>query len=176
MRPVPIVLMVALLLTGCSAQATHDAAPISPARDPAPAAAPAATSTPPPMSTSAPSATTPTLAHLDGTSWRFVEVAGAPVPPAVHATLHLRGGHASGKAGCNAFGAAYHIGADGSARFQQALSTRMACPQPPGAMKTEHGVFAAFHATAKVRMQQGQLVLLDADGRVLAELAPADGP
>ncbi|MGH8184011.1 MAG: META domain-containing protein, partial [Rhodanobacteraceae bacterium] len=88
MRTTAMVLMLALAMTGAAAHA---------ARDPAPA---------PPTSADA-SAGDAALSQLDGTAWRFVEVAGRPVPAGVHAILRLRHGRASGKAGCNSFGAAW---------------------------------------------------------------------
>lgn len=150
------VLMAALLMTGCNAQA---------AREPAPVAAVArATST---REASA------MMAKLDGTEWRFAKVDGAAVPPDVTATMRLRGSHASGHAGCNTYGARYHIAADGSASFRQTLSTKMACVAPAGAMQVEHGIFAALRHVAKVEMKDGNLVLLNAEGKPLATLKPA---
>lgn len=154
-----VVLMVALLVTGCSAQMAHDPVPV--------AAAPPAASA---------QEASEMMAKLDDTEWRFVEVDGASVPPDVTATMRLRGSHASGKAGCNTYGARYHIAADGSASFKKAMSTRMACVTPAGAMQVEHRVFSAFQHVAKVEMQGGDLVLLNADGKTLAKLAPAGGP
>jgi heat shock protein HslJ len=149
----------ALLLGGCSANA---------ARDPAPVAALAV----PPAATGSAS----TAANLDGSQWRFVKVAGMTVPRRVTATLRFANGHASGKAGCNAYGAAYQIGADGGASFRQTLSTKMACLQPSGVMQIEHGIFAALRATTKIEMHGEDLVLLGADGNVLATLAQANTP
>jgi heat shock protein HslJ len=148
-------LMAALVVTGCAAQA---------ARDPVQAqAASAATAS------SAPS--NADLASLDGSEWRFVELNGQPVPADINATLRLHGGRAAGKAGCNAYGARYQIAADGSAKFEQALSTKMACLQPAGAMHVEQGVSNAFRNTAKVAIVNGELVMLDAAGKPLAKLA-----
>lgn len=147
----------ALAVCGCSAQA---------ARDPAPAQA---TST----ATSATAARV-SVAELDGTAWRFVEVAGAPVPAAVTATMQFRAGHASGKAGCNAYNAKYRIDADGATHFQPGISTKMACLTPTGAMRVEHGVFAALRETTKVTLDDGQLLMLDAAGKPVAILVRDD--
>lgn len=149
MRPVSVLLMAALAVTGCAAQA---------ARDPAPVQAASAAS----------SASTP--ANLDGTEWRFVELDGAAVPTGVNATLRFNHGRAAGRAGCNAYGARYQIAADGTAEFAQTLSTKMACLQPVGAMQVEQGVFKAFRNTAKVMIVNGELVMLDAAGKPLAKL------
>lgn len=148
--------VVAVLVCACSAHAARD-----PARTATPATSPASANS------------APLAAQLDGTQWRFVKVAGVPVPPKVTATLRFEHGQASGKAGCNAYGAAYHIAANGSASFQQALSTKMMCLQPHGVMQVENGIFAAFRATTRVEMHDDDLVLLDAAGKPLATLARA---
>lgn len=109
MRPISVRLMAALVVTGGSAQAARDPAPVQGAS----AAASVATQT-----------------NLDGTEWHVVEVNGTAVPNGVKATLRLRGSHASGRTGCNAYGASYETAADGSAKFGQAVSTNMACLTP----------------------------------------------
>src|SRR5690348_10876583 len=155
MRPISVMLMAALAVTGCAAQAARDPVPVQAA-------------------SSAPSI--PTAASLDGSEWRFVELDGVPVPTGVKATLRFRGGRAAGKAGCNAYGARYQIATDGTAEFKQTLSTKMACLQPAGAMQVERGVFHAFRNTAKVEISGGELVMLDATGKPLAKLAPITLP
>jgi heat shock protein HslJ len=160
MRPIAVMLLVSLAVTGCAAQAARDPAPVQAASGNAPSSQP----------------TGMDLASIDGSEWRFVELEGRPVPAGVHAMLRLRGGRAAGKAGCNAYGARYHIAADGSAEFEQTLSTKMACLQPAGVMQVEQGVFDAFRNTAKVAIVDGDLVMLDAAGKPLAKLAPAGSP
>lgn len=155
MRPIPVMLVAALAVTGCAAQAARDPVPPPAASAAAPSSAPSGAS----------------LASLDGSEWRFVELDGQPVPAGVHATLRLRDGRASGKAGCNAYGARYRIAADGSAEFKQTLSTKMACLQPAGAMRVEQGVFNAFRNTVKVAIIGGGLLMLDAAGKPLAKLS-----
>ena len=143
------------LAAGCAAQ---------PVSDPAPAI----TTVPPP----APAAM-PTPDQLDGTSWRFVEIAGAPVPDDVMATIQFRHGRAAGRAGCNSYGATYRIEADGTAAFQLGMSTKMACVEPAGATRVEQGVFAAIRGVARAEVRGDGLVLLDSRGRVLARLVRA---
>jgi heat shock protein HslJ len=157
MRPTAVMLLVSLAVTGCAAQAARDPAPVQ-------AASGAASSS---QSAGA------RLANLDGSEWRFIELEGQPVPAGINATLRLRGGRAAGKAGCNAYGARYRIAGDGSAKFEQTLSTKMACLQPAGVMQVERGVFNAFRNAAKVAIVNGDLVMLDATGKPLATLAPA---
>lgn len=108
MRPIPATLMVALAVTGCAAQAAHD---------PAPAQATSGAA-PPSASSNA------DLAGPDGSEWRFVELDGQPVPAGVNATLRLHGGRASGKAGCNAYGARYQVAADDTPYSRKAFPPR----------------------------------------------------
>lgn len=153
MRPMAVVMLAAVAATGCTAQA---------ARNPAPA---------PTASVAAPTAgTTVEIGNLSGTQWHFVEIDGAAVSPGVPATMRFRGNHVGGKAGCNTYGASVHAEPDGTVRFTQNLSTKMACLQPPGAMQVQHGIFKAFRNAAKVKMAQGELVLLDGEGKPLAKL------
>ena len=151
MRTLPFLIAGALLACGCSAQA---------AREPA---------APAPVTTAASSAV---AAGVEG-NWRFVELAGVPVPPGVTATLRLHGGHASGKAGCNAYGASW-TSVNGKASFGAPRSTKMACLTPAGAMQVERGVFNALGHTAKIETGDGQLLLLDASGKTMAKLVPID--
>lgn len=155
MRTLAILIAAAGVLSGCTAHA---------AREPAPAM-------------TNPSGTNTTgMKNLDGSQWRFTSVAGKAVPPGVTATMRLRDGRASGKAGCNAYGATYRIAADGSATFTPGMSTKMACLEPAGVMQVERGIFAAFRGTVRVELRGGALWMLDADGKPLAELAPAADP
>jgi heat shock protein HslJ len=147
-------LMAALAVAGFNAMAAHDPVPVRAESAAVPSSAPSGAA----------------LADLDGSQWRFVELDGQPVPAGVDATLRLRHGHASGKAGCNTYGARYHVATDGTAGFTQTLSTKMACLQPAGAMHVEQGVFNAFRNTAKVAVADGVLVMLDAGGKPLAKL------
>ncbi len=153
MRVIPVLLTVALAAGGCTAQA---------ARDPAPA--PAATAP-----TAAASETTG-MSQADEGNWKFVEVGGIAVPDDVTATMRLHEGHASGKAGCNAYNASYETGAGGHMKFGHAMSTKMACMTPTGAMRVERGVFAALRHTARIKHQGDSLILLDASGKPLARL------
>jgi heat shock protein HslJ len=150
------VLMAVLVVAGCGTRA---------AREPAFAEPPTA---------SEPVAGT-TMAKLDGTQWRFVEVAGAPVPAAVTATLRIRDGRISGRAGCNSFGAKYLADADGKGSFSQIMSTKMACVEPAGAMDVGHRIFEALPKVSRMDLADGELALLDAAGKPLARLEPAAG-
>lgn len=154
MRQVVFVLLTALGITGCAAQAPRASTP-----NPADAAAP----------------TSASVGDLRGTGWRFIEVEGMAVPGGVTATLRLGDGRASGKAGCNAYGASWETSADGGTHFGQPMSTKMACLEPAGAMQVERGIFDALQHAARVRRDGGKLVLLDASGQPLAKLVPEGG-
>ncbi|HJU07247.1 MAG TPA: META domain-containing protein [Rhodanobacteraceae bacterium] len=117
------------------------------------------------------SAVAPTAPQLAGTQWRFVSVQGKSIPDDVHATLRFDDkGRASGRAGCNSYGASFLAGGDGALHFGQMLSTKMACLQPAGAMETERGVMDALSRTAHARVQNGEMTLLDVTGTAVAAL------
>lgn len=154
MRQVVSVMLAALAITGCAAQPAHVPTPV--ASDPAPSSA------------AAPE-------NLRGTDWRFIEVEGTAVPEGVVATLRLRDGRASGKAGCNSYGASWELSEDGGIRFGQTMSTKMACMAPSGAMQVERGVFDVLRRAVRVHRAGEHLVLLDASGQPLAKLVPESG-
>lgn len=156
MRPVVFVLLAVIGVAGCAAQPVQSAAQDS-------AGSPVAT------------ADALASANLQGTEWRFIEIGGTAVPDDVVATLRLHGNLASGKAGCNSYGASWQMSADGGTRFGEPMSTKMACLEPAGAMRVERGVFNALQKTARLRRDGDNLVMLDASGKPLAKLAPA-GP
>lgn len=120
-------------------------------------------------------ALSPDALQLAGTHWRFVKVESHDVPAGVSATLVFESnGHVSGHAGCNGYGGPW-MASNGALHFGGMISTKMACLQPAGAMQTEQGVFAALRETARARMQNHRLMLLDANGSALATLEPQGG-
>lgn len=120
----------------------------------------------------APRASAPSPLQLAGTQWHFVKLEGHDVPAVVKATLVFESnGHVSGHAGCNGYGGPW-MASNGALHFGGMISTKMACLEPAGAMQTEHDVFAALRETARARMQDGDLILLDANGAARATLQP----
>lgn len=120
----------------------------------------------------APQAPAPGPLQLAGTQWRFVKLGGHAVSSGVHATLNFeRNGHVSGHAGCNGYGGPW-MASNAALHFGGMISTKMACLEPASAMQTEREVFAALQSTARARMQDGRLTLLDASGGALATLQP----
>ncbi|MGH8192662.1 MAG: META domain-containing protein [Rhodanobacteraceae bacterium] len=148
------IFLAALLVTGCSARAMqHDPPPVPSAR-----------------------VVSAAMTALDGSEWRFVEIRGTAVPPDVSAVMRMRGNRVSGKAGCNTYGARYHLAADGSASFSQVLSTQMACIEPADVMQIGHRIFAILPHVARIERQGGGLEFFDAGGSRLARLEPAGEP
>ena len=147
MRPLAFVLAMTMVLAGCATARPQAAEPASP------------------------QSVAPAAPQLAGTQWRFISVQGKSIPGDVHATLRFDDkGHVSGRAGCNSYGASFLAGGDGALHFGQMLSTKMACLQPAGAMDTERGVMDALSRTAHARMQNGEMMLLDIAGTMVATL------
>ena len=145
-RLIAFAFAMAMVLAGCATAAQRSSAP-------------------------APQASAPSAPQLAGTEWRFASLHGRPVPEDVHATLRFDDqGHASGRAGCNSYGASFLAGGDGALHFEQMLSTKMACLQPAGAMDTERGVMDALGHTAHARVVRGEMTLLDVTGAAVATL------
>ena len=82
-------------------------------------------------------------------------------------TLLLEDGRASGSGGCNRFAGGYLL--DGARlAFEPLASTRMACE--PEVMQAESDFFAALARTARFRIDEGELVLLDDAGTEVLRL------
>ena len=115
---------------------------------------------------------------LAGTNWQFVELMGQPVPGDTRASIAFDndGQSASGSGGCNRFSSSHVFGAE---RNQTALSfsdigwTKMFCPGPGPEMQVEIGVDSVFGKTRSYLVLEGKLLLLGANGDVLARLVPA---
>jgi heat shock protein HslJ len=139
MRQVVFVLLAVMGVAGCAAQPVQGAAQDSAGSHVATADALAS-------------------ANLQGTEWRFIEIGGTAVPDDVVATLRLRGNRASGKAGCNSYGASWQMTADGGTRFGEMMSTKMACLETSrrDASGTRRFQCAAENGTAAPRRRQSR--------------------
>jgi heat shock protein HslJ len=108
---------------------------------------------------------------LEGTTWRFVEIAGAPLPADARATLAFGAGSAvSGDAGCNRFGGRYEATAAAPA-FTAIGYTKMMCYGRE--MEVELALQSVFGRAYRAEAENGDLRLLAADGSILARLVPA---
>ena len=105
---------------------------------------------------------------LAGTEWRVLELNGKTTAPGVTSTLAFgAGGSVSGNGGCNRFRG--DVAIEGmTMKFGQLASTMMACE---GAKSTQETLFhAALSRTTSYSVQNGELTLLDAAGKIVARL------
>lgn len=105
-------------------------------------------------------------------SWRVTGVSGGitggviPVVEGTSISLDLlRNNDVSGKA-CNSYGSTWSTG-KGGLTFAPVLSTKMACPEPPGTMAQEQRYFAALALTRDAKVSGNQLSLLDEGGTAI---------
>ncbi|MBO9706964.1 MAG: META domain-containing protein [Caulobacter sp.] len=102
---------------------------------------------------------------LAGTSWRAVEIAGAPVGPGPAPTMAFdRDGRVSGDTGCNRFTAGYSQGRHGLT-FTQAATTYRACLGPGG--QVESRFLTAFNGVTRGDVHRGRLVLSGRRGSIV---------
>lgn len=103
---------------------------------------------------------------LEGPLWRVRAVLGEDgslgvVPDSVQASARFEAGRVSGSGGCNRFSAECRVAGE-RLEIGPIASTMMACPDP--AMTAEAAVLAALGAVATWAIEDGILVLRDADG------------
>ena len=108
-------------------------------------------------------------APIEDITWRLVSLHGAGVsaPIAERAPslmLDADDRHASGATGCNLFGGSYTLSGD-ELSFGMLVSTRMYCD---GVMDQEADFTRALESTRGWQLENGVLLLTDADGEVLA--------
>jgi putative lipoprotein len=103
-------------------------------------------------------------------SWTLSGAGGeGAVAGGVSSTLTLtEAGEALGSGGCNNFRASYSL-EGGGVRFGPIAATKRLCPPPQ--MEQETRFFAALEATRGARVEDGTLLLLDAAGATILELA-----
>lgn len=112
-----------------------------------------------------------TADRLVGIDWEAVTIDG--VVPVISPQPQLRWSdpqRVSGTGGCNGFAgkAVVHAGA---LRFEALVATGKACVTAPAGQ--EDLFFKALEQTRSVRLEDGQLVLVNAAGKPLARLAKA---
>ncbi len=105
---------------------------------------------------------------LEGTRWNLIEMNGTPVTDPGKATLDFDEDSAGGIGFCNFFFASYEQ--DGSSlTIGDIGSTLMACPE----LDSEADYFAALETVAGSRIDDGNLVLLNAEGDAVLVYEPA---
>lgn len=97
-------------------------------------------------------------------AWTVVSISGQPVVADSGALIEFSGEHVSGSSGCNRFSGGYTLSGT-RLEIGQAVSTRMACPEP--LMDQEQRFFAALTTVASARLNSGSLELVDADGNTV---------
>jgi heat shock protein HslJ len=103
-----------------------------------------------------------TLPSLEGTTWRAVLVRDtaplADAPP----TIRFEGGQAGGTTGCNTYGGAYQVAADGTFKIDSMIMTEMACDGPRGTQ--EGAVIEILTAADRIELIDGQLKISGSAG------------
>jgi heat shock protein HslJ len=118
---------------------------------------------------------------LAGTSWRVTMInngreAVVGVLAGTTVTLEFReDGKAGGSAGCNRWNGGFRSEA-GTLSFTRPVATRMACPEPPGAMEQERNFLQALETVAVARREGDRLELRRADGALALTLELATAP
>jgi heat shock protein HslJ len=109
-------------------------------------------------------------ADLKGTSWALVEISGQPVVADSSPTLSFDDGQAGGNGSCNSFGGEYTLD-NGKLTFGPLMSTMMYCEET---MDQETAYLAALQSAAAYEMEDGRLLILDADGVVVLVFEPQE--
>lgn len=107
---------------------------------------------------------------LNGTSWALVEISGQPVVADSSPTLSFEEEQAGGSGSCNSFGGEYTLD-NGKLTFGPLVSTMMYCEDT---MEQETAYLAALQSAAAYQMEDGRLLILDADGVVVLAFEPQE--
>lgn len=111
-------------------------------------------------------------APLQGSEWKPLSIADAPVPEDSSAFVQFRSkGRLVGFSGCNRIFADYEA-AEGQLFIGPVAATRMACAE--SVMARETALARALEDARTYRRDKRQLVLFDAAGRPILELLQSD--
>ncbi|QPQ55640.1 META domain-containing protein [Allosphingosinicella flava] len=100
-------------------------------------------------------------ADLAETRWSIVSLNGEAMPRNGAYFIHFSGERLSGKAGCNAFSAAYTV-ANFILNAGPVASTKMACSPP--LMQHEQGAIAVLSQPSNLRFRDGNTLILSSPG------------
>jgi heat shock protein HslJ len=103
---------------------------------------------------------------LDGTDWILASLRGDSLLPGTNITLAFAAGHASGFAGCNAYGGPYAADGDRLAIHEFAI-TAQGCIEPHGVMDQESAYMEALQTGASYRLADGRLQIENAAGETV---------
>jgi heat shock protein HslJ len=133
-------------------------------------ASPGATAGPSGAATSGPSAgpTDPSAAgplNLEGTTWRATLVRDAEPIAGAEPTMRFEGGQAGGTTGCNTYGGAYTLDAEGAFSVASMIMTEMGCDGPIG--NQERAVIEILTAADTLELlDDGQIRISGAQGSI----------
>jgi heat shock protein HslJ len=149
-----IVASAVCLVAGCTPKTSDVQKPVESAAPPAAAAA-------------APTSAAPAQpASLEGTSWVLASLPGKTLANGSPATITFAQGRASGSDGCNRFTMGFTTSGSQIQFPTQPAGTLMACP--PGVQEQAQWFIQAVTAAQTWQVADGQLTLLDANGKTLA--------
>lgn len=106
----------------------------------------------------------PTPRSLEGTTWRATMIRDVAPVAGAEATIRFDGGQAGGTTGCNTYGGAYVVGADGAFRIESMMMTEMACDGPRGAQ--EMVVIDILSNADRLEFVDGQLRISGSSGAI----------
>ena len=157
-------LVLAVLVTGCTSQPAQT--PATPAATAAPAQTPAAIpATPPDTLTS----TTWKLGWFDDTKGVWSKVAEGS---SITATF-LNEGKVTGSGGCNGYSAEYQLGAAPRIWFRRPEVTDRKCQTPTGVMSQESYYFTDLEWAETYAITNGQLIIFDKANKKILQFDPS---
>jgi heat shock protein HslJ len=107
----------------------------------------------------------PTLPNLEGTTWRATLIRDAAPIAGAEPRMRFEGGQAGGTTGCNTYGGAYQVDADGSFRIDSMIMTEMACDGARG--NQEGAVIEILTAADAIELlADGQIRISGAKGSI----------
>lgn len=161
-----LVLLVAVLASGCSSSAP---APVTPVATQAPAA----------TITQAPAAATTSVPTLTGTSWKlgwFDDTKGIWSKVAEGSTITASfgtDGKITGSSGCSDYSTDYHLGTDPKLWIRRPEVPTKTCQTPTGVMKQESAYDTDLSWSEDYAITGNQLVMFDKTGKKILQFDPA---
>jgi len=117
---------------------------------------------------STPTAVAAAKPALDGSEWVLEAIAGRAPLQGPTITLAVKGGDASGFAGCNHYGARGYFGDDGTILVSDMVTvTLRLCDEPEGVMEMEAAFIAALQEARRYSLDGEHLSLSDDAGHAL---------
>ncbi len=106
---------------------------------------------------------------LDNTTWYLLSLGDEPALSDVKVTLQFENGSVGGKDGCNWYGGTYTVNGDQWNVDDEITSTLILCSEP--IMEQAQAYMAALRGASRYQIEDQQLILLDANGTILATFA-----